>query len=149
MEPTRQDLEARYREIDDDELLRRFSSGTLIALAQSVARDELRRRRLPIPKENPAQTNAQEPMPGDGDDLVAVARFFATTDAHILAGLLTAEGVPAFVADVHATQAQPHLAIATGGVRVLVHAREEKRAHEIVAAFNRGEYSLADDAEIP
>lgn len=144
MEVSRQDLEARYRELDDDDLVRRYSSGTLTDLAQSVARDEMRRRKLPVPRIEPtatAQYGFEAPTAGD---LVAVAQFYTPTEAYILAGRLTAEGIPAFVADVHATQAQPHLAIVTGGVRVLVHEAESDRALHIVDAFNRGEFDIAE-----
>ena len=136
-----------FQSLNDDELLAEFRSGELTDLAKSVAREELQRRGIDISEE------IIEPPTGDAgpsadDKLVCIARSFSAAEAEILRGRLEVEGVPALVADAHTVRAMPFMAIAGGGVRVLVPESYADRALEIVKGVEKGDYALrgiADD----
>lgn len=81
-------------------------------------------------------------------DLVEVARFLTPTEAYILQGRLLADGVPAVVADAGLVQTNALLAIAVGGVRVMVPASFRSAAGEISAALARGDYALDEDEPV-
>lgn len=74
-----------------------------------------------------------------------VAQLLSPTDAYLLAGCLQAAGIAAVVADANLIQANYLLAIAVGGVRILVPSALAGDAAAVIAAFNRGDYALADD----
>jgi len=76
-----------------------------------------------------------------------VAQLLSPTDAYLLAGCLQAAGIAAVVADANLIQANYLLAIAVGGVRILVPTAHASDAAAVIAAFNRGDYALADDDE--
>lgn len=78
-------------------------------------------------------------------DFKTVARFLNPSDAHITCAYLEAAGVPAFVADANLVQLNSLLAIALGGVRVLVPASRVAEAKDVIQAFNRGDFALPDD----
>jgi len=150
MDVSRKDLEERYAELNDDALLKRYSSGTLTELAAGAAREELERRGIPLP-----QPTAPEPPPPAAPDiatagpLVAISAKLTWFEANILCSLLHSEGIPAQLADTHLATAHHFLSFATGGVRILIPERSVARVSEIVAAFERGEYSLDDDDTEP
>jgi hypothetical protein len=146
----RKDLEERFEQMADAELIRRLSSGTLTQLATEVASVELRKRGLVIAerKEREGRSEASVSEPADArapEDLVAVARMLTPTEAHILVARLVTEGIHAVVADAHFVQANLLLAPAVGGVRVLVPESQLSRAREVKAALARGDYALRDD----
>ena len=62
MSVTHADLEARFRKLEDDELLRRSQSGDLTEMAQAIARTEIERRGLKSrePPESPEQLADRE-----------------------------------------------------------------------------------------
>jgi hypothetical protein len=150
MEVSRKDLEERYAELNDDALLSRYSSGTLTELAAAVAREELERRGIPLPQ--PPAPEAPEPEPPAPPDiasagsLVTISAKLNWFEANILCSLLHSEGIPAQLADTHLATAHHFLSFATGGIRIFVPERSVARVREIAAAFQRGEYSLDDDA---
>lgn len=148
MSVTHADLEARFRKLEDDELLRRSQSGDLTEMAQAVARAEIERRGLKSrePPESPEQLADREDV-GHGK-LLVVARFFTPTDAYLLKVCLESNGVPAVVADAHLVQANEFLSIAVGGVRVLVPESHFEQALKIRKAFEAGEYQLDDDYDV-
>jgi hypothetical protein len=84
----------------------------------------------------------------EGRDLFVVAKCMVPTDAWLLQGCLAAGGVPAVVADAHHVQADLLIAPALGGVRVLAPADFLEQAAAIIAAYERGEYALDDDADV-
>lgn len=84
----------------------------------------------------------------EGRDLFVVAKCMVPTDAHLLAGVLAAGGVPAVVADANHVQADLLIAPALGGVRVLAPQAWLAQAAAIIAAWERGEYALDDDADV-
>lgn len=86
-----------------------------------------------------------DPALGDWKTLIT---FFSPTEAFLLRGCLQAGGVPAAVADAHLVQTHTLLAGAVP-VRVLVPERCFTEAEAVVAAFQRGDFSLPDDALPP
>jgi hypothetical protein len=83
-----------------------------------------------------------------GRDLFVVAKCLVPTDAYLLAGCLVAGGVPAVVADANHVQADLLIAPALGGVRILAPASYLAQAEQILAAYERGDYQLDDDADV-
>lgn len=145
MEVSRKDLEERYAELNDEALLARYSSGTLTELAAAVARAELLRRGIPLPRPTAAEASAAPDLATAGP-LVAVATKLQWFEANILCSLLHSEGIPAQLADTHLATTHHFLSFATGGIRVLVPQRSVTRVREIIAALQRGDYALDDDA---
>lgn len=82
------------------------------------------------------------------DGFEVVAQYFSPTDAHVVADCLRVAGIPAFIADANLVQANYLLAIAVGGVRIRVPTQHAVEAREVIAAFERGGYALADDDEV-
>jgi hypothetical protein len=80
-------------------------------------------------------------------DLVILARYLAPVDAFIVRNCLRASGVPAVVADDHLVQANSLWTMALGGVRVLVPQQHLAEAQSLLAALERGEFALRDDAD--
>ncbi|MBT9466206.1 DUF2007 domain-containing protein [Hydrogenophaga sp.] len=90
--------------------------------------------------------SAYDPEQGDWKTLVT---FFSPTEAYLLRGCLQAGGVPAAVADAHLVQTHTLLAGAIP-VRVMVPEHRFAEAEAVVAAFQRGDFSLDDtDPEAP
>jgi hypothetical protein len=83
-----------------------------------------------------------------GRDLFVVAKCMVPTDAYLLQGCLVAGGVPAVVADANHVQADLLIAPALGGVRILAPAAYLAQAREILAAYERGDFALDDDADV-
>jgi hypothetical protein len=83
-----------------------------------------------------------------GRDLFVVAKCLVPTDAYLLQGCLVAGGVPAVVADANHVQADLLIAPALGGVRILAPAAFLVQAKEILAAYERGDYRLDEDADV-
>lgn len=77
--------------------------------------------------------------------LVAVASFATPLEAHLIKGLLEAEGLQVLMADEHLVGANSALAYAVGGVKLLVRAPHRERALSILAAMRRGDYVLAPE----
>lgn len=108
--------------------------------------DELLRAGLGLPSQAASAGMEAEALPGR--DLVIVAKCLVPTDAYVLQGCLVAGGVPAVVADVNHVQADLLIAPALGGVRILAPASYVALAEEILAAYERGDYRLDDDADV-
>jgi hypothetical protein len=132
-----------FRDMTDDELLYRYSSGSLTEAAQSIATAELTSRGLEL--SDPIATEHETAL-YEGD-FETVARFVNPTDAHIICACLEAAGVPALVADANLVQMNNLWAIALGGVRVLVPASRVAEAKDVIAAFNRGDFALPDHGD--
>ncbi len=142
-------LRQRFEQMGDEELLRRYRSGDMTEEAKQVALEELRSRALivgPAPLET---AEVLEDAPTEGADVVCLARFLVPTDAHILCGLLEAEGIATVAGDAHLVQANPFLTTAVGGVRVLVYDKDFVRAREVLHAYRNGDYALPEEDEWP
>lgn len=87
-------------------------------------------------------------MTVEGRDLFVVARCMVPTDAWLLRGVLVAGGVPAVVADANHVQADLLIAPALGGVRVLAPHSYLAQAAGLIAAWERGDFALDDDADV-
>lgn len=83
-----------------------------------------------------------------GRDLFVVAKCMVPTEAYLLQGCLVAGGVPAVVADANHVQADLLIAPALGGVRILAPESFLAEAARIIAAYERGDYALDDDADV-
>lgn len=81
-------------------------------------------------------------------DLFVVAQFLVPIDAHVACGCLVAAGVPAVVADDQLVQTNLLWAPALGGVRIRAPAAYLQQAKAVLAALARGDYALADDADV-
>lgn len=143
--------------LGDDELRRMLGSSDFTELARDVARRELQSRGIDPaqpadeadnvpPPEDPIE--ADDEVAADGGDLVELARFCNPMDGQMLRSRLDAEGVPAIVADAHMAQANPLLAIALSGVRVLVPERYLARGREIMRDIQAGQYALDDQIDV-
>ncbi len=84
-------------------------------------------------------------MRDDSDDWLTVARLNDAVEAQLLQGRLQADGIDAQLADQNHVQADPLIAIALGGVRVQVKARDAAAAQAVIAALASGDYALDDD----
>ncbi|CDG82690.1 putative signal transducing protein [Janthinobacterium agaricidamnosum] len=82
------------------------------------------------------------------DDYCLVARMMVPTDAHVIRGCLEAAGIPVILTDDQHMQANLLLAPAIGGARVLVQEKNMALAREILAAFERGELAISEDADV-
>ena len=81
-------------------------------------------------------------------DLYVVARYMIPVDATLAQGCLEASGIPAVLADNHLMQTDLLLAPALGGVRILVPEEYLVQAEAVLAAFERGEFALGEDADV-
>lgn len=82
------------------------------------------------------------------DDYCLLARIMIPTDAHLMRGCLEASGLDVILTDDQHMQADMLLAPAIGGARLLVHERDLVRAKEVLAAYERGDLALDDDADV-
>ncbi len=82
---------------------------------------------------------------GGADELQLFVRLLDPTEAYILQGRLCAEGIRAVIADAQMVQANLLLAIAVGGVRLLVPAGQLAAARAVYEALQRGDYALGAD----
>jgi len=143
---TRESLFEQFQLLNDDELLAQFRSGELTDLAKSVAGEELQRRNIDI-SENIVEPVTEDQDTSADENLVTIARFFTAPEAEILRSRLEVEGVPAIVADAQMVQTIPLMAVAVGGVRVLVPDSFADRALEIVKGVEKGDYALGNEAD--
>jgi hypothetical protein len=79
---------------------------------------------------------------------IAIAHYMVPTEAYLMRGCLQSCGVPAEVADDQHIQANLLIAPALGGVRLLVPAPFLDEAKALLAAHERGELALDDDADV-
>lgn len=142
MGPSRSSLEETFRELADEELLRRCASGELTELAQAVALDEVRARGLAPPA---AEATQGEPEPEYLGDWVIVARYLSYTEVHLQRACLEGSGIPAVVADAQLMQTDALLTPALRGASLRVPAAYADEARAVLAAYRRGAFRLRDD----
>jgi hypothetical protein len=141
MEISRAELESRYRNLSDAELLARLDAGELTELALAVAQEECQRRGLN--RDAADAPSVAAPM----GPLQIFERFLDPMQAQILTMHLNAEGVAAQCADFDTVYANGafHTSLAYGGVRVMVPQSQMADAARIHADLKSGAYALADD----
>ncbi len=138
-----------YRDFSDEELLRRWRSGSLTEAAQKTALAELTARgiRPPPVAAQPESTAAQPTVSTGPVELATVATFSTPFEAHVLRAQLEAEGLFAVVADEHLVGTNQLWRSALGGVRVQVGSEFLAQAKEIMAATQEGAFNLAQDED--
>jgi len=139
--PSRRSLEETFRELADEELLRRCASGELTELAQAVALDEVRARGLKPPAVPEQEASAPEYL----GDWVIVARYLGYTEVHLQRAVLEGNGIPAVVADAQLMQTDGLLGPALRGASLRVPAAYAEQARDVLAAYRRGAFRLRDD----
>ena len=139
MGPSRESLEETFRELSDEELLRRCISGELTDLAQSIGLAEVRARGLELPAAAKPVKEEEPPFLGDW---VTVARYLSYAEVHVLRSCLEAAGIPAVVADAQLVQTDALLSPAMRGASLRVPAACSAEAGEVIAAFRRGDFQL-------
>jgi len=145
----RDELEQVFRNLSDEELIARGSSGDLTDLAQEVANAEARTRGLgfePLAVVSDGPVTLPSVYHGD---MQIVARHLTATEAHMLVSTLQAGGVPAEADDANLLQANSLWSAAVGGACVRVPAEFVAEANELIAAFKRGDFELGDDFDAP
>jgi putative signal transducing protein len=149
MNPDREQLEALFRGMSDEELLQRCGTD-LTVLAQEVALAEASRRGLTLAA-HAAFDEAQgvEVAPGHGP-LCLCARYLNPMDAEILVARLQTEGLAARLMDSDTVYANGALfgSLSLGGVRVMVPESQLQDAMRIRAAFDAGEYAIDEDFDV-
>ncbi len=146
MTPSIQDLEGRYREMPDEQVIAYCRSGTLLPEALQIAQGEARRRGLEIGRDEVDDLPEEMPLPGD---LVTIARLPSVTDARVLEARLLAEGIGASVTDAHLFQAMHAFGVGLVDVRVQVPEAQVLIARQVLAAIEAGEYRLDGDEAQP
>jgi hypothetical protein len=96
----------------------------------------------------PALAGAPELEGVPGRDLFEVARYLIPMQATLVQGCLVASGIPAVLADAYLMQTDLLLAPALGGVRILAPQEYLAQAEAVLAAFERGEFELGEDADV-
>jgi len=134
-----------FQSLSDEALTERYASGELTQEAQDIALAELTSRGLPVPPPPCAAPVASEPYEGDW---TIVARNFSAIETHILCECLLANGIPARTADTNLVQTNALWAVALGGASVRVPANCMEEAKTVIAAFERGDFSLDDDFNV-
>lgn len=131
-----------FSQLSDDEILSRVATGNLTAEADSLARAELRVRRLAVPKVAVQLDPVDEVYLGDW---VILENKMTPTEAHLLCACLQSAGILADAGDTNIVQANALIAIAVGGASVRVHGSQVAEAREVLAAFRRGDFELGED----
>jgi DNA-binding transcriptional MocR family regulator len=146
MTPDREELAARFAELDDADLLGRIESGDLTALAQEVAIAEAHRRGLAMAALRADAEGGVEVTPGHGP-LKICTRFLLPVDAHLFAARLIEEGIAARVMGADTIYAVGAFmgSLARGGVRVMVPESQFDDAQRVLAAFDAGEYAIDEN----
>ncbi len=143
MEAQKSYMQAHFAQLESAELERLILGDQLTDIARALACTELKLRGIDC------NLNTHEAADTDEVDLgsfQSLKRFLDPMEAHMAAACLQANGVPAFVADANLVQANMLLSIAVGGVRLQVPEYMFAEAQAILAAYDRGEFALDDNA---
>jgi hypothetical protein len=82
----------------------------------------------------------------DADSLSEIARFTVAIDAQVLAGCLEASGIPVFMGNFDTANALGYMGAAVPIV-LRVPTRQLEEARAVIAAYERGEFALDEDAD--
>lgn len=126
--------------LSDGRLITHCNSGNSAEMTQSIADTELSACGM---KRFEVDATPEESAPNESG-LEIVAQYLSPTDAYVVSACLRATDIPAFVADAHLVQANYLLAIAVGGVRIRVPTARAAEAREVILAFERGDFALAE-----
>jgi hypothetical protein len=87
---------------------------------------------------------APDATPGTGD-MVILKRDLTPTHAHLLTHFLQHCGIQAEAGDTSLVQILSPLTLALGGAKIRVPQSQVQQALDLLAAFERGEFTLPDD----
>ena len=148
MHVDREQLEALFRSLSDDELLERCRTD-LTELAREIAMSEATRRGLALAARAALDDQGVEVAPGHGP-LRLCARYINPIDAQVLVARLQVEGLAARTMDVDTVLANGVLfgSLALGGVRVMVPESQLEDAKRIREAFDAGDYAIDEDFDV-
>lgn len=144
MSDHREELSDTFRQMSDDELIERWSSGTLTEVASEVARAEFARRKMAVPEiiqPEPIDEDASQ----DDVSFATVARSLEPLQIEMLRARLQAEGIEAFAVDAGINQVNNLVSIAVGGVRLMVPKESADEARRIIQLIRSGKFALRDD----
>jgi hypothetical protein len=149
MQVDRAQLEQRFRDMSDEELLQRMRDD-LTELAREVALAEAGRRGLHLEALKVDDRDAPLEVARGHGPLRICARYLNPLDAQVLAACLQNAGLAAHVMDadtIFATGAY-FSSLPRGGVRVMVPESQLEDALRIRAAFDAGELAIDDDFDV-
>jgi membrane associated rhomboid family serine protease len=137
-----------FRQMSDEELMERWSSGYLTHLAISTARQEFARRGVKPPPyvakdpDDPPKDERESLLEQPAADFVEVARSKADGDLEAAAARLGAEGIP-----YRAVRSSRGFSEAAGTqiLRLLVPSRFAADARQIISLVNSGAFSFGGD----
>jgi len=145
MHVDRAELEARFRDLSDDELRERIQSGVLTELAADVARAEADTRGLhPLQSAADEASEGPDTRPAHGA-LRVLATFLNPIAAEALAVRLLAEGL---APQTHYANGGVLGNVGLAGVRVMVPESQLAEAERIRAAFDAGAYAIDEDFDV-
>ena len=147
MEDPRADLGDIYRDMSDEELLRRWSEGQLTEVAMDVAREEFSRRGIVPPPIVRAEVS-DATGPEETVTFVTVARSLIPTELHILRARLEGDGIPSVVVDDGINRINSLWSIAVGGARLLVPKQFSADAKKIISLVRSGTFSLREGDDL-
>ena len=145
MSSAREELLEIYREMSDEELIKRWVSGNLTEIAKSVAWIEFTQRGI---HPHYVVTNADVDDASANEETVAfvtVVRSLIPSELYVLRARLESDGIPSYVVDDNLMQMNPLWAIAVGGARLLVHQDHAVDAIQIIRFLKSGKSALQDD----
>jgi hypothetical protein len=152
MDINKEELASRYREMSDDELLRRVTAGTLTELAQEIASAELAARGIDLPELVDDEVTEHdsleaEPESHSGVDLVTIARIINPLRANLLKVHLESEGIFTHLLGGHLGVVDLYLSAGSGGVHVQVRKDQAAHALEVLAKFDEIEKEIYESRD--
>jgi len=93
--------------------------------------------------------SSAEEVPTGTTDFIRIATCGTPTEAHLLKGVLEANGLSPSVADANIVQANTWMTQAVGGVRILVPAEQAEAARHAIAEYNAGAFQLEGEEAAP
>jgi hypothetical protein len=150
MEASREELETRFREMSDEELLSHLRSRELTPLAIEVAMSTLDSRGLAssaLPGPADASANSQDGSVDEEIDLVTVAEAVNAVEANVIRLFLESHGIFASVWREHAS-VSPWDFLPGTLPRVQVRSDQVEQARELLAAMKRGDFELPPTTEV-
>ena len=145
----REQLEQRFREMPDEELLRHMGED-LTDLGRELALAEARRRGLYLEALKINDRDAPLEVAHGHGPLQICARFLNPIDAQVLAACLQNAGLAARVMDSDTIFASGALfgSLPRGGVRVMVPQSQFEEALRVRAAFDAGELAIDEEFDV-
>ena len=145
----RRQLEARFREMPDEELLAQVGED-LTEIAREVALAEARRRGLYLEALKIQDRDAPIEVARGHGPMHVCARYVNPLDAQVLAACLQNAGLSAHVMDSDTIYANGALfgSMMLGGVRVMVPESQLEAALKIRGAFDAGEMAIDEDFDV-